>query len=103
MFAGTTNANIDWVFTIAKNGTPIPGSRAKRQTTTSDVYGSTAIHCMVKLSTNDYLDLFVQNTVNTAAVVVSGVFRSLLRDILEAGELVREDAALLEDGARGEG
>ena len=40
---------------------------------------------------------------SSAAVVVSGVFRSLLRDILEAGELVREDETLLEEGARGEG
>ena len=40
---------------------------------------------------------------SSAAVVVSGVLRSLLRDILEAGELARQDEALLEDGRRGRG
>lgn len=70
-FAGTSNTNVDWLFAIAKNGTPLAGSRARRRTDTSGVYDSTATHIMAKLNTNDYLELMVNNILNTDNINVS--------------------------------
>ena len=72
-FAGVTNADIDWVFSLCINETENPGSRALRQTTTSGVYGSTAIHSMMKLNTNDVVTLRVKNTTNTDNIIVSDI------------------------------
>lgn len=48
-------------FTVAKNGTPIPGSEVQRKIGTGADVGTGAIHTAVDLAQNDYLELWVEN------------------------------------------
>jgi len=59
------------VFRIAKNGVTIPSSEV--QVTTNSTGRSENIHCqtIVQLQTNDYLEVFVQNSTTTTNVTVS--------------------------------
>jgi hypothetical protein len=56
------SANDTFVFGIAKTGTMLAESKVLIQATTASGIRSTAMHAMVSLATNDYLELFVGNT-----------------------------------------
>lgn len=55
------NANDTLCLAIAKNGTVIPESRAIMKMAAGGDARSTALHQMVELGTNDYIELFVAN------------------------------------------
>lgn len=55
-------ANDTFVFGIAKNGTVISSSKVLMQAINASAMKSTAMHVMVQLATNDYLELYVGNT-----------------------------------------
>ena len=59
------SANDTFVFGVAKNGTVLAASKVLIQATTAAGIRSTAMHAMVSLATNDYLELFVGNTTDT--------------------------------------
>jgi len=50
----------EYVFGVAKNGTVLSSSKILQKLTSSD-FQSTAMHVMITLATNDYLELFVGN------------------------------------------
>lgn len=58
-------ANDTFVFGVAKNGTVIAASKVLIQCTTASGVRSTAMHIMVSLATNDYLEMFIGNTTDT--------------------------------------
>lgn len=55
-------ANDTFVLGVAKNGTVQAASKVLQKITTANDTQSTALHLMVELSTNDYLELYVGNT-----------------------------------------
>ena len=59
------SANDTFVFGVAKTGTVLSKSKVLIQATTAAGIRSTAMHAMVSLAMNDYLELFVGNTTDT--------------------------------------
>jgi hypothetical protein len=59
---------------IAKNGTVIDSTVARRRVGSGTDIGSTALHADVILSTNDYLELFVANETNTSNITVDELY-----------------------------
>jgi hypothetical protein len=65
-----TSANDVFVCGIAKNGTVINGSKVLFQAISSSQARSTALHTMVELATNDYVELYLGNTTDADDVTV---------------------------------
>jgi hypothetical protein len=55
-------ANDVFVFGIAKNGTVVSASKILLQAINASQARSTAMHVMVELATNDYIELYIGNT-----------------------------------------
>lgn len=66
-FEDNKNAVVD--FSLHKNGTHLPGSEAILSVNTASA--STAIHKIVSLATNDYVELFVKSSINNTDVTVT--------------------------------
>jgi len=64
-----------YVIGVAKNGTVVAASKVMQDLTTSSVQGN-AIHVVVTLATNDYLELYVGNTsgTNNATLMSLNIF-----------------------------
>lgn len=58
-------ANDVFVFGVAKDGTVIASSKVLNKVATGGDTQSTAMHVMVSLATNEYLELYVGNTTDT--------------------------------------
>ena len=58
---GPVTNNDQFVFGIARNGTVIPPSKVIQKTNNSGEVMSTALHVMVTLAQNEYLELYVGN------------------------------------------
>jgi hypothetical protein len=58
---GPVTSNDQFVFGVAKNGTVLPSSKVIQKTNNSGEIMSTALHVMVTLAQNDYLELYVGN------------------------------------------
>lgn len=56
---------------VAKNGTIIPESEVYQQTDTNGDFSSNAIQAIVELSTNDYIEIFVENASDGSDITVS--------------------------------
>lgn len=63
-------ANDTFVFGVAKNGTVVASSKVLIKATNALDARSTAMHVMVELATNDYLELYVGNTTDADDVTV---------------------------------
>lgn len=63
-------ANDTFVFGVAKGGTVIAGSKVLVQAINSAAMRSTAMHVMVSLATNEYLELYVGNTTDADDVTI---------------------------------
>lgn len=57
-------------FYIAKNGTVIPTSEMYRTTSGTSAAASLSVQALVQLSTNDYIELWVENETDTTSVTV---------------------------------
>jgi hypothetical protein len=68
-FAPAT-ANDVFVVGIAKNGTVIVGSKILAQATTANGIRSTALHSMISLANNDYVELYVGNITDADDFVI---------------------------------
>ena len=58
---GPFTSNDQFVFGVARNGTVIPSSKVIQKTNNSGEVMSTALHVMVTLAHNEYLELYVGN------------------------------------------
>jgi hypothetical protein len=58
---GPVISNDQFVFGVARNGTVIPASKVIQKTNNSGEVMSTALHVMVTLAHNEYLELYVGN------------------------------------------
>ena len=58
---GPVTSNDQFVFGVARNGTVIPASKVIQKTNNSGEVMSTALHVMVTLAHNEYLELYVGN------------------------------------------
>lgn len=58
---GPVASNDQFVFGVARNGTVIPASKVIQKTNNSGEVMSTALHVMVTLAHNEYLELYVGN------------------------------------------
>jgi hypothetical protein len=58
---GPVTSNDQFVFGVARNGTVIPASKVIQKTNNSGEIMSTALHVMVTLNHNEYLELYVGN------------------------------------------
>ena len=56
---------------IAKNGTIIPESEVYQQTDTNGDFASCAIQALVELDTNDYIEIFVENSSDASDITVT--------------------------------
>lgn len=56
---------------IAKNGTTIPAGTVQQKLGSIGDVASTAIHVVVELATNDYIELFVMNNSGTSSLTVT--------------------------------
>lgn len=63
-FSGAVGGNV-FVAGIAKNGTVIAASKVLRKVGASGDVGSTAMHVMTSMDTNDYLEVYAGNTSGT--------------------------------------
>jgi hypothetical protein len=59
---------------IAKNGTVLDDTIARRKVSTGADIGSTALHGDVMLSTNDYLELFLTNETDSTNATIENVY-----------------------------
>jgi hypothetical protein len=66
-------ANDTFVFGVAKGGAVIASSRVPLQATTASGIRSTALHVMVSLATNEYLELYVGNTTDADDCTVHSI------------------------------
>jgi hypothetical protein len=64
------SANDVFVAGIAKNGAVIPASKVLFQAVNASQARSTALHIMVELETNDYLELYIGNTTDADDVTM---------------------------------
>lgn len=72
--APTNNNGNTFVFGVAKNGTVIPSSRVLQKFgTNSGDTQSTALHVMVALAYNDYLEFYVGNMNNTGDITLKSL------------------------------
>ena len=62
-----------YVFTIAKNGSMVSGCRVIQSIAVSNDTQSTALHCMVSLATNDYIELYMGNLTDTDDLTVKTI------------------------------
>jgi hypothetical protein len=63
-------ANDTFVVGIAKNGTVVAGSKILNQVTTASGIRSTAMHSMISLATNDYIEVYVGNITDADDFVI---------------------------------
>lgn len=56
---------------VARNGTPIEPSRIQRKVGTGSDVGTGAMHAACNVSPNDYLDVRIRNTTDTANVTLT--------------------------------
>lgn len=63
--------NQELAFRIYKNGNPIPASEIRDTCSVSTGSESTAIHIMVELATNDYVELWAANISGTGDITAS--------------------------------
>lgn len=63
-----TVSNDQFVFGVAKNGTVIPSSKVLQRMTTNVDAQSTALHVMVTLAKDDYLQLYVGNVTTAGGI-----------------------------------
>jgi hypothetical protein len=66
----STAANDLFVFGVAKNGSVVAASKVLMKVIGAADTQSTALHLMVEMATNDYLELYVGNTTDTDDLVV---------------------------------
>lgn len=66
-------ANDEFVFWVAKNGTTMAGCKVLQKFGTSTDSQAIAIHCMVSLATNDYIELYVGNITASRNVTVKSL------------------------------
>jgi len=64
------SANDTFVFGIAKGGTVDGDSKVLQKVTTAGDTQSTALHCMIELATNEYLELYVGNLTDADDLVI---------------------------------
>src|SRR3989344_160384 len=64
------SGNNFYVFGIAKNGVVNSGCKVIRSITAVSDTGSTALHCMVSLTTNDYIELYAGNLTDADDIAV---------------------------------
>jgi hypothetical protein len=66
-------ANDLFVFGVAKTGTVIATSKVLYKTINAGDTRSTALHVMVELGTNDYLELYVGNLTDTGDLTIKTI------------------------------
>jgi len=69
-FTGGTAATT-YNIRIGKSGTPLAFSQAQRYCANTNDVGSTAIHAVTMLSTNDYLSLWFRSSSSTSSITLS--------------------------------
>jgi hypothetical protein len=67
--APVNTANDSYVFAVGKNGVAIPSSKVIQKLPNNDTQ-STAMHVMVELKTNDYLELYAGNLTSSGDVYI---------------------------------
>ena len=70
-FEASNNATTNFEFALFKNGVITPGSTVAMTTTNSLYRESTAIHKVVELATNDYIELWVRRISGTADLTIA--------------------------------
>jgi hypothetical protein len=70
----TPNTSSDqFLFAIAKGGVVISSSRVIQKLGTTSDAQSTALHVMVTLATNEYLELYVGNMSNNQSIKIHSI------------------------------
>jgi len=67
-----TGTNL-YIFSITKNGAVVSGCKVIQSIAVSNDTQSTALHCMVSLSTNDYIELYVGNLTDNNDITVKTI------------------------------
>jgi len=62
-----------YVFGIAKNGVVASACKVIQSIAVSSATESTALHCMVSLATNDYIELYAGNLTDTDDIIVKTI------------------------------
>lgn len=68
-----TAANKNYSFYIAKNGVVLPESKQTLRLASAVDRGSLSVSCNVSLSTNDYIELYVENNSDTTSLKVKSL------------------------------
>ena len=62
-----------YVFGVAKNGVVASACKVIQSIAVSSATESTALHCMVSLATNDYIELYAGNLTDTDDIIVKTI------------------------------